>query len=190
MSWILAQRMPVSALGSFPMHEGSPVPKALSWCLGDLGIARALHLAGGLIGEPSWQTQALALADDVAAFAPTATTIDDACLCHGAAGMGLLFQRLHADTGASRFADAARAWYRQALSRRDDTAEWGGFYYLANRHPAPEKRRDGSFLLGAGGVALAFLAAAGAREPTWDRLLLASVRAHDAGPRGDSTQLR
>jgi hypothetical protein len=173
-AWLLAQRRPAAPHGSFPMHEGHTQPKAIGWCLGDLGIAHALWLAGRLVGEPTWEAAAVHIALDVAALDPGATRVDDACVCHGAGSTGLLFLRLHARTGEPRFAAAARRWYQRALELRDPGAPWGGFFYWDGRGEGVAKQRDGSFLLGGVGGALCLLAAVRDVAPGWDRVLAAS----------------
>src|SRR5438093_719443 len=72
----------------------TPAPTRVAWCYGDLGIAVALFLAARCVNESSWQNEALALARNVAGRPPEQSGVKDCGLCHGAAGVGHLFNRL------------------------------------------------------------------------------------------------
>jgi hypothetical protein len=97
----------------------------------------------------------------------------DAPLCHGAAGLGHLYNRIFQATGDRRFLDAALRWVESALEMKRDGEGIGG--YQTWRPGEGGWTSDRSLLAGATGVALALLAAATPVEPSWDRLLLASV---------------
>jgi hypothetical protein len=76
-------------------------------------------------------------------------------LCHGSAGLALIFARGAALTGDSSLADAARFWVDDTLQR------------VAGCD-------DSSLLNGLAGAGLALLALSGDHEPAWDRALLLS----------------
>ena len=105
---------------------------------------------------------------------PDGTGVRDAGFCHGAAGVGHLFNRLYQVTGADTLADAARFWFDQVLLLRQPGRGIAGFAALIPM--------DGSFhwvplpglIGGASGIALALLAAAYPQEPYWDGILLLS----------------
>jgi hypothetical protein len=121
----------------------------------------------------------------------------DAGLCHGAAGVAHVFNRLFQMTGEEQLAATARAWvnvvldmpgrpaasillprsklFGQSLQMPADGvagySAWTytealGWHWIADR----------GFLTGAAGIGLTLLAAIGRREPTWDRVLLLSLR--------------
>jgi hypothetical protein len=99
----------------------------------------------------------------------------DAPLCHGAAGVGHVFNRIYQESGDERCREASLAWFERALAMREPGVGVGG--YLAMTRPDPNGpviwEPSPAFLDGAIGVALAFLAALTV-EPQWDRLLLLS----------------
>jgi hypothetical protein len=142
--WLLAQRHG----GYFPSRiaAGRPRTRARSaWCYGDPGIAVALY--------PADRGAALALAREAARRAPDDCGVRDASLCHGAAGLAHLYNRLAQATGDAELAAVARTWLERALAMR----------------PVD----PGAHLLdGTVGVGLALLAATTRTEPRWDRLLL------------------
>ena len=115
---------------------------------------------------------------------PTNPASKDAGLCHGAAGLAHLFNRMHQATGDLQLADAARDWFRRTLAMRHPGRGIGGFESWR-----PDKARSGTwtpdpdFLTGSVGIALALLAATAQVEPTWDAVLLASIPRSAASPK-------
>jgi hypothetical protein len=142
--WVLAQS---DADGGFPGKLSSRTrqpPPDDAWCCGTPGIALGL-----------WTSTRTAV--DIARGRATTIdpqTITEAGLCHGAAGLAHLYNRLHQATGEGAFAAAARTWLRRVL----------------------ELPRTGTSLIeGSLGVGLALLAAVTPIEPIWDHLLLCDV---------------
>jgi hypothetical protein len=156
--WLLAHRLSDGEAACFPgwIDPGLAAPAARQgWCYGDAAIARVLWLAARAADEPAWRRTALEVARRAAARPLPRGGATDAGLCHGAAGLGHIFNRHWQATGERVFADAARRWFGRALARVDRVS-------------------GGGLLSGRAGVALALLHAASAREPTWDRVLLLS----------------
>lgn len=146
----------------------TPSP-ALAWCYHDLGVALALHAAATATGNTGWREDALVLARDCADRRGSDARIGGASLCHGAAGAGHMFLRLHHATGEASFADAARHWFERALTMDLPLAE------AATAEEAAQKRLDPSLLSGAAGVALALHGAISDVEPAWDGPLLVDL---------------
>src|SRR5262249_11510965 len=144
----------------------------LAWCYGDLGVAAALLGAGLAIEHAEARDEGLALALDCAARSYQDAHITDAGVCHGAAGIAHLFNRMAQATGEPRLHDAAVTWIDHTLAMRTDEPLAG---FPAN-NPDDDGRRhyvpDATLLTGAGGVALVLHAACSEVEPAWDRLLL------------------
>jgi class I lanthipeptide synthase len=179
-SWLRAQRRTFSDGASFSKFAGpgsSDLPARLAWCYGDLGIASALHAAGRAVNEPSWREEALDLAIRAAGRDPERSGVRDAGICHGAAGVSHLFRRLHQATGEPRLAEAARFWLERTLDLQDPASGVGGVRAWDPREgESGAWVRDPGVLGGAAGVGLVLLAALGAAEPEWDRMLLISAR--------------
>lgn len=180
--WLLAQRLAPPSASRFPFCVApgfDPVPGGLAWCYGDLGISVALLAASRRVGRLDWEREAIDLGLGVALRGLpdwSGTRQGDACLCHGAAGNGHLFNRLHRATGDARFAEAAITWFEQALSLRNPEQEFGGFRFW-DSDPEGNMSQEPmlGFLNGSAGVGLALLAATSDTEPVWDRLLLGNV---------------
>jgi lantibiotic biosynthesis protein len=175
---LLAQRLPAGAGARFRgwLGSGAPAePAPSAWCYGDPGIATALLLAARGAGEPAWEREALALARGVARRPRSECGIDDAGLCHGAAGLGHVLNRLHQATGDPELLAAARHWLRRALDLREPGTGVAGFSAQLFRDDGrPYPNADGALLRGAAGVGLALLAATTDVAPDWDRVMLLS----------------
>jgi hypothetical protein len=153
-------------------HPPSP---RLAWCYGDLGVAAALLRAGLAIDHAEAYEEGLALALDCATRSLADAAIFDAGICHGAAGIAHLFNRMAQATGAAALHEAAVRWIDQTLAMRNDLPLAG---FPANAPLADGKPRyeaSGALLTGAAGVALVLHAASSAVEPSWDRILLVDL---------------
>jgi lantibiotic biosynthesis protein len=186
-AWLLSRKLPAGDASVFPSAWGpgaEPLPARAAWCYGDPGIAAVLWVTGRAAGVPAWEAEALSLARTAARRAPEAAGVRDACLCHGAAGLGHLFNRLHQATGDPELLAAAREWMRRALDLLEPGRGIGGSVtWGPDATGAMDWRDEPSVLTGAAGVALALLAATSPVEPAWDRFLLLSPVGMDArGP--------
>jgi lantibiotic modifying enzyme len=155
------------------MAAGFDAPARTAWCYGDPGIAAALLVAARAVRERAWEHEAIRVGLRAAARPAEEGGVQDACLCHGSAGLGHIFHRLYRATKDKRFARAARAWFARTLATRRERAGFAGFV------PSLPAARSGAghtvgFLTGAAGIALALVAATTPLDPIWDRALLLS----------------
>ena len=178
-SWLLSQKLPAGSPSAFPYSVGAgrrPDPTRLAWCYGDPGVAAALLAAARTVGEPAWEREALDIGRAAAARPGGRAGVLDAGLCHGAAGLAHLFNRLHQASADLELAAAARSWYARALAMRRPGQGIGGFLaWNEGENGELGWQDEPGFLVGAAGIGLALLAAATPVEPEWDRLLLASL---------------
>jgi hypothetical protein len=177
--WLLAQELSEG----FPYWVGPEAtpdsPARLAWCYGDPGVAVALLGAARAVGEPAWERQALAMARRAARRPRAESGVVDAGLCHGAAGLGHLFNRMFQATREPSLGEAARLWFEQVLAMRRPGRGIGG-YEARKGGDGIRWVADPGLLTGATGIALALLAAATAVEPAWDRVLLVAIPPHAA----------
>ncbi len=189
MSWLFSQRMDgeVSELPDIVIPDVQPRPSRLAWCFGDLGIATAVLAAAHATGDTSWRRAAVELARSAARRSQPSSGVCDAGLCHGAAGVAHLFNRLFQATRIEELAQASRAWFDVTLQHRGAHAHVAEF---AVWWPEQEKwiAKPG-LLMGSVGIALALLSAARPTEPRWDRALLVDTpRLHGDGEPGEPDQ--
>ena len=149
--------------------------RRMAWCYGPLGASAVVLEAARAIRDEESMDWARTLALACAGVPPENARIQDAGLCHGAAGNAQIFQRLYRNTGEEEFRAAALRWIQATLNYRRPGEGVGGYRMWGE---VGEKRQgwldDASFLTGSGGVGLALLSAVTEVEPKWDRLLLLS----------------
>jgi lantibiotic modifying enzyme len=180
MRWLMAHQMPRESGYGFPHFAAPLVPSQkcrIAWCYGDLGMAATLAAAARAVERPDWERAALALALAAADRPFEGSAVSDGGVCHGAAGVAHLFNRLYQASGEERLADAARRWYAKTLEMREPGRGAGGFRSLHTNPRSGEKlwTDDPGFLAGSAGIGLSLLAAVSPVEPEWDRLLLVSL---------------
>jgi len=150
-----------------PDHRSS---SRAAWCYGDPGAAVALLRGARAAGDPALEDFALTLARAAAARALASSGVEDSGLCHGAAGLLHIFNRLYHATGEEVFRTAAVAWAEQTLALRG----CGGIAGYRVQHE-DGWLGDPGLLCGAAGVGLALLAGLGDVEPGWDAVLICDV---------------
>jgi hypothetical protein len=153
--------------------DGHATPGRDAWCYGAPGIALALFSAAT---NEAQRHQATAIALEAASRPVESSGVADAGICHGAAGLGHIYNRLHQATGDRRLGDAAATWFVRCLSLRREGEGIGGFRALwPTADGIGRWAEDGSLLTGAAGVALALFAACTDVAPRWDAMLLMDV---------------
>jgi lantibiotic biosynthesis protein len=177
-AWLLSTRLPAGMDSRFPpLVPAGARPELysarLGWCYGDLGVATALWRAGTVLARSDWKAESLATARAALERDPASGGIADACLCHGAAGVAHILNRLYQASGDEHLGQAASGWMTRVLDMADEGSEGGPQFWVWNGERAVLSP-DLSFVEGACGVALALTAAAGEEPPSWDRLLLLS----------------
>ncbi len=177
--WLLAYDQP-GGFGHWVERETPDKPARLAWCYGDPGIAAALLAAARKVEEADWERRALAIARRAVERPPEDSGVVDAGLCHGAAGLGHLFNRLFQATGEPWLAEAGRSWFARTLAMARPGRGIGGYEAWG---PADGGNltwaADPGLLTGAAGIALALLAATTPIEPAWDRMLLVAIPLSD-----------
>jgi hypothetical protein len=153
----------------------------LAWCQGDLGVAAVLMATARVAGRQDWAVSAHALARRAAGRGVESAGVSDADFCHGAAGIGHLFNRLYQATGDAPLAEAARFWYDQVHAQRQPGRGIAGFATLMPEDDGSVRWLESPGLIaGATGIALALLASASPHAPCWDGILLLSDPKWDA----------
>jgi hypothetical protein len=186
--WLHAQRVSNRPGQCFPVSidgQHRSFPDRLGWCNGDLPVALTLLQAGTAAEEPTWIDTAREVASLAAAMPPFEP--DESSLCHGDSGIGFCFAFLHNILRAPELLAAARHWFGRALSRRTPGAVYEGYQaFFENPRDTlfvPRRTSSGQFLRGAGGIALALLAASGSVSPEWAGALMLPWRSFATGGR-------
>lgn len=179
-SWLLAHSLEPLGHPGFPaVHVPNvrPGPARAAWCYGDPGVASVLYLAGQGVQEQAWTAAALDLAVDCAVRSTKQSAVQDACLCHGSAGLMHMFNRLYQASKEPSLRCAALRWLDWTLGFRvrDAGGSVAGFRAYTLEEGKPVWVAERGFLNGAAGIGLALLAMISQVEPRWDRFLVLSV---------------
>jgi hypothetical protein len=175
--WLLAAAPPRSP-ARFPSWRGRAAPNEparLAWCYGDAGVVVTLLAAARAVGQPAWESEARTMARAMATRTFETSGVLDMGICHGAAGVAHIFNRLYQATGDEVLGDAARRWFAQLLAMRRPGDAVAGFPARNHVDGADVWIADGGVVMGATGVGLVLLAATTELEPAWDRALLCNV---------------
>lgn len=172
--WLLNRRL--AGTQNFPYVLGREVeakPARLGWCYGAPGIAAAVWKAGASIDRKDWRGEALRLGRWAAEVEADASGVVDAAICHGAAGLAHIFNRLHQWSGEEVFSAAARYWIDRVFEHRVEGLGLAGFRSHNPDPAATEPWFDSpGMLTGAAGVGAVLAAAASDLSPSWDRMFL------------------
>jgi lantibiotic modifying enzyme len=178
-SWLLSQKLPKgsghSMFPSWVAPSVTPNDTRLAWCYGDAGIAAALFAAARCLGEAAWEREALVIAHHATQRALETAGAMDGGLCHGAAGLAHIFNRLHQATEKPWLREAAIFWFERLFELRRPAEGIGGYSAVTLIDGRKQHEKDPGLLTGAAGIALALLAAITPIEPAWDRMLLVSI---------------
>lgn len=173
-NYLLSQEIDFRFYGShFPTSiiKSRPLSKSrIAWCYGDLGIAFALWQAGKVLKQSEWQAKALQIFKDSANRKDTGHEgVIDAGICHGTAGLALMFRRIYLETQLDIFKETCNYWIEQTLeyARFPD----GAVGYKAY---TGEWINDYSFLMGITGIGLTLLSYLENDSQDWDEILLLS----------------
>ncbi len=178
-SWLLARETENDPRSLFPAivdAHGNAETSRTAWCYGDAGTAAALAVAATAAGEELWLANARRIALEVARRPEQMCGVRDACLCHGAAGLAHILNRLAFQLDDEEIAGAARVWFERTLDMREPAGGVGGFRtYRAGRDIEARWIDHPGLLAGSTGVGLALLAAIEDAPPVWDRAFLLST---------------
>jgi lantibiotic modifying enzyme len=187
--WLWAHSVPTEADPTFPIWVApgyQPSPARSAWCYGDPGIAAALLLAARGVGDAGWEQAAATLACRAAERPASESGVVDACICHGAAGLAHVYNRMYQATGEPKLGRAAVYWLERTLDFYRLARDTGGAWVHGSKDPAHQEPWTGIDVVdGAAGVALVLLAGATSFEPAWDRMFLVSAPRTALGTPGD-----
>jgi lantibiotic modifying enzyme len=180
--WLLTLPSATSASSSFPASicSGGMVPtwpSRSAWCYGDPGTLIALQRGTLAFRRPDCTAMTLKLAKHAAMRPIEHTGVVDGGLCHGSAGLAMIWNRFWNHTREPLFRDAALTWYHHLLDQRVEQGGIGGVRSWQSNSIGADGRwmPDSSFLTGAVGIGLTLLAGLVPIEPAWDALIMTDL---------------
>lgn len=148
------------------------VKSRLAWCYGDIGIAITILRAGVLCGNTKWKEKAVEVLEFNAKRRDLESNqILDACLCHGAAGLALLFGEAGKLSQNAVLSETAAYWLDQTIAlgtNPDGIAGYKTYFEEQNEslyHPVA------GLLEGASGVGLGMIGILNPEASSWKECL-------------------
>ncbi|NQZ11272.1 MAG: lanthionine synthetase C family protein [Algicola sp.] len=171
--WLKSQVRDDLPVGLYPSNSASNQICRIGWCYGDLSNALTLLRAGKILGQRELVEFALKVATNSVNRDKSTFGIRDTAICHGSAGLVLIYQRLHQLTGNIQFSQEAQYWLEHVLTQAEkDLETLSGLHAFDGK--ASNYHQDLSLLEGISGVGLALIAADSDISPDWDEILLLS----------------
>ena len=176
MNYILLQEIDPTQYGScFPSTslENNPTPMQSreAWCFGDLGIASALWQSGLAVKNRQWQDKAIEIIEYATQRVTwEQTSVNDCGLCHGSAGIAMVFRRFYLETHKEIFYNAWTHWIDFTLNFKRFDDGWAGF----KTFELEEWKNNISLLKGISGIGLSLLSFIRDDLQEWDELFLLS----------------
>lgn len=176
--YMLSQKKNSDSFGSsFPSwvtESGQSVRSRLGWCYGDLGIGIALLRAASVTGEREWHDLAIDVLLQTTKRRDLETAnIFDAGICHGTAGLALIYRRLYEELEMDEFKDSALFWASQTLKMADHPEGYAGYSVYHTEKYGGWYPQEG-LLMGIAGIGLMMISMLSDIEPKWDACLLLS----------------
>lgn len=175
-NYILKQQIDYKIYGSyFPSlssENKSPLRKSrLAWCYGDLGIAVSLWQTGKRINCEEYKQKSIEiLLHSTTRLSLKDNFVFDAGICHGSAGIAMIYNRMYKETKIKEFLNAFNYWIEKTLEFSTfDTGIAGYKYYVSNTW-----KNDYSLLTGVSGIGLVLLSCLEKKESNWNEMLLIS----------------
>lgn len=168
-NWLIKQKLAAnSAISSFSYCAGDQQPSRLAWCYGDLTIALTFARAGQALDRQDLLDFACDLGIHASQRREDTAMVHDAGLCHGSAGLMLIFQLLNQIIPKPEFIEASDYWLENTLTRYEAHGIKGLYAYKSGEYVL-----NTGLLEGLSGIGLCLLARQGV-SPDWaDALLLA-----------------
>lgn len=171
-NWLLAQRQDPQQYGCyFGNIAEKPSSSRLGWCYGDLTIALTLFRAGHLLQRNDLTNAATEICLHASHRNPEQSFVRDAGLCHGTAGLALIFNLISEYCPDPQIKAAEHFWHHELL-KLYQMQGLKGFYRFGEQDGQPAYLEDPSFLNGSAGIGLYFLTRLGQKSDWAEALLL------------------
>jgi len=137
----------------------------LAWCYGDLGIGIALYKSSLALRDKELETKSLEIFNMSASRRDLQKNLVlDASICHGSAGISIIFHDMFLKTGNNKYLDTAIYWTHKTV----ELYEEGKIFYISDKG----YRNQMSLLEGKIGIALSFLAIYYETPSQWKKFFL------------------
>lgn len=171
--WLVKQQQSSLEYGScFSYLAGQPCQSRLGWCYGDATIALTLLRVGEALGIEDITKAGKDIALQAAQRRLSNSQVHDAGICHGSAGLALIFKIMARYCPEPSLHQAAQYWFDHTLALYQ-TQGLAGFNAVREQDNAARYLPDHGLLGGYAGIGLVLLTAFGVEANWLDAFLLA-----------------
>ncbi|MCD7931702.1 MAG: hypothetical protein LUH15_10300 [Tannerellaceae bacterium] len=146
-----------------------PTKSPLSWCYGDLGLGIAFCQAGTVLRKREWIEEGLKVFQLTSIRSFEEDNVIDAGICHGSAGIAMIFRRMFCETNYKEFREISLFWLNKTLAFAHFEDGLAGYKTFSNN----KWSCDCSLLTGISGIGLVLLSYL-ENEQKWDEMFLLS----------------
>jgi len=170
-NYILSQEIDYYTFGSYFPYQSKKdsIGSRLAWCYGDLTIATTLWNTGKMMNNELWKKKGLdVLIRSTERRLPHQTNVEDAGICHGCAGIAMIYRRMLLETGIEEFRSSVDYWIGQTIRfafHKDG---------LAGYKTKGLQIDDYTLLTGISGIGLVFISYLMNDKQEWDEIFLLS----------------
>ncbi len=176
-NYVMLQQKDFSEFGScFPSYllkdSQNPTSKSrLAWCYGDLGIGISLWQAGKALKKTEWKQKGVEiLLQSTKRQNYSDTLVIDAGICHGSAGIAMIYNYMFYETHQQEFKEATVYWLAQTLNFSPFEDGLAGYKSFVK----DKWECDYSLLTGISGIGLVLLSYLKDKQQAWDEMFLLS----------------
>ena len=168
--WLLQQQLDSNeSMSLFPSSSHAKSSSRLGWCYGDLTIALTLYRVGKALGIKKYLNVAEKISLHSSNRGQEEAFVKDTGICHGSAGLALIFNLLYNESGNKELMFASNKWLDFTLKVYDERG-LEGFYRLSGDNG--KLNECTGFLEGYAGIGLCLVALVEGKADWTDCLLL------------------
>ena len=161
-NWLLTNELKDNG-SLFPNVSGSLDASRLGWCYGDLPIALILARAGNKLGNSNFRLKAKEIALNASSRSPEEGRVFDTGLCHGSAGISLIFYLLYKELEQPFCLKMSYYWLEHVVDSYESHGVKGLYNYAGENLGLVE---EFGLMIGYAGIGLCILALIG-EETSW-----------------------
>ncbi len=174
LNYLMSQEINDSLYGClFPsqsIENSQPITGSrLAWCYGDIGIGYSIWYSGKTINDKNLEKKGLSiLLNSSKRRSFSETHVFDAGICHGSAGLAMVFRRMYLETNNNDFMLTTKYWVEHSLSQAKYGNGLAGYktFFIDNWID------DYSLITGISGIGLMYMSFLKNDKQQWDEIFL------------------
>jgi len=140
----------------------------LAWCHGDLAVAYSLCFAGDVLNDKEIMNSGIEIANHSITRTLSSSGVVDTSLCHGSAGLAMLYLKIFEISGDLTFKKEGISWLNKTIAFNAENHDLEGYCFQTPDARVPEV----GLLNGIAGVGLMYLSYLKKGKMSWSECLL------------------